>query len=164
MNDMDPIPLDPPTDPMVAELEKAQRQIADYKSLVADFDNSRKRLVQDAERQRKYAHEPLARDLLTALDNLDRAVDAATKAKEGGHLIDGVKATISLFHDILKRHGVTKMDVGPGSEFDPNQHQAVSQVPSDQVLPGAVVQVLQNGFMIHDRVLRPAAVIVAAES
>ena len=65
--------------------------------------------------------------------------------------------------DILKRYGVEKMDVGPGAAFDPNLHQAVSQMPSEDVKPGAIVQVLQSGFTIHDRVLRPASVIVAAE-
>lgn len=164
--DFDPIPLDPPAEenPLAAELEKAQKQIADYKSLVADFDNSRKRLVQDAERQRKFAHEPLARDILSALDNLDRAVEAATRAGESSGLVNGVKATSSLLLDVLKRHGVVKMDVGPGSEFDPNLHDAVSQVPSPDVPPGSVAQVLQSGFTIHERVLRPASVVVAAEA
>lgn len=164
--ELDAIPLDPAPaeNPLQAELEKAQRQIADYKSLVADFDNSRKRLLQDAERQRKYAHEGLARDILSALDNLDRAVEAAMKAGESEGLISGVKATSSLMLDILKRYGVVKMDVGPGSEFDPNLHQAVSQAADQSVKPGAISQVLQSGFTIHDRVLRPASVVVASES
>jgi molecular chaperone GrpE len=166
---VDAIPVDLPNAPkadaaaLAAELDKAQRQIADYKALVADFDNSRKRLVQDAERQRKYAHEGLSRDLLAALDNLDRALDAAAKAGESGGLVDGVKATTSLFLDILKRHGVTMMPLMPGSDFDPNHHQAVMQQASETVKPGHVVQVLQQGFLLHDRVLRPASVIVAAE-
>ncbi|CAN5514523.1 nucleotide exchange factor GrpE [soil metagenome] len=145
-----------------SDLDKAQRKIADYMSVVADFDNSRKRLVQDAERTRKYAHEGLSRDLLGALDNLDRAVEAAAKAGEKSGLVDGVKATTSLFLDILKRYGVTKMDIKPGTPFDPNQHQAVMQQPSTEVAAGSVIQVLQQGFMLHDRVLRPASVIVAA--
>lgn len=164
MNEND-IPLDavPLENPLQVELEKAQKQIADYKSLVADFDNSRKRLMTDAERQRKFAHEPFARDILAALDNLDRAVEAATKAGESGSLVNGVKATNSLMLDVLKRYGVAKMDIGPGSEFDPNLHQAVSQLPSKDVPPGTIAQVLASGFTIHDRVLRPASVIVAAE-
>ncbi len=161
----DQIPLDPVMEnPLQVELEKAQKQIADYKTLVADFDNSRKRLMQDAERTRKYAHEPLAKDILSALDNLDRAVDAATKAGESSNLVSGVKATQSLMLDLLKRYGVQKMPIESGSEFDPNLHQAVSAVPSEDVAPGAVVQVLQSGFTIHDRVLRPASVIVSAEA
>jgi molecular chaperone GrpE len=165
--DVNGIPLDdvPLVDvaAVQADLDKAQRQIADYKSLIADFDNSRKRLIQDAERQRKFAHEPLARDTLAAIDNLDRAVAEARKAGDEGPLAKGVQATISLFLDVLKRHGVTRIEIEPGAPFDPNQHQAVMQQPSADVPPGAVVQVLQNGFLIHDRVLRPASVIVAAE-
>jgi molecular chaperone GrpE len=159
----DQVSLDPPENPLQAELEKAKKQIADYQSLVADFDNARKRLVQDAERTRKYAHEGLARDILGALDNLDRAVEAAANAGESGGLVVGVKATGSLLQDALKRYGVVRMAVEPGAEFDPNLHQAVSQTASESVKPGAVAQVLQSGYMIHDRVLRPASVIVAAD-
>lgn len=148
---------------LTAELEKANRKIADYQSVVADFDNMKKRLFAESDRTRKYASEGLSRDLLAALDNLDRAVEAATKAGEGGTLVTGVKATSSLFLDIFKRHGVTKIDVGPGSTFDPNLHQAVMQQSHESIAPGAVVQVLSQGYLLHDRVLRPASVIVAAE-
>lgn len=171
MNETDTTPNGLPFDdvPLVdvaavqADLDKAQRQIADYKSLIADFDNSRKRLIQDAERQRKFAHEPLAKDALAAIDNLDRAVAEAKKAGDEGPLAKGVQATISLFLDVLKRHGVSRIEIAPGAPFDPNLHQAVMQQPSADVPPGGVVQVLQHGFLIHDRVLRPASVIVAAE-
>ena len=101
--------------------------------------------------------------ILAALDNLDRATDAAKKAGDSGPLVQGVSATASMFLEILKRHGVAKMDVGPGTAFDPNKHQAVAQQPTNDYDPGAVVQVLQSGFTIHDRVLRPASVVVAAE-
>jgi molecular chaperone GrpE len=65
--------------------------------------------------------------------------------------------------DVLKRHGVARMDVGPGTGFDPNRHQAVAQEPTNDYDPGTVARVLQHGFTIHDRVLRPASVVVAAE-
>jgi molecular chaperone GrpE len=159
---IDSVPLDA-VNPLQADLDKAKRQVADYQSLIADFDNARKRLVQDAERQRKYAHEGLARDALAAIDNLDRAVAEAKKAGDDGPLAKGVQATISLFLDILKRYGVTRIAVEAGTPFDPNLHQAVMQQPSADVPPGHVVQVLAHGFTIHDRVLRPASVIVAAE-
>ncbi len=158
----EPIQLET-ADPVRAELEKAYRQIAEYKLLLADFDNARKRLLQDAERQRKFAQEPLAHDLLATMDNLDRAIDAGKKAGETGPLAQGVHATISLFLDVLKRHGVTKMAIEQGTPFDPNRHQAVMEQPTNDIAPGTIFQVLQHGFMLHDRVLRPASVIVASE-
>lgn len=144
------------------KLETAENQIADYKRLIADFENARKRLARDTEQNKKYASESLVRDLLMALDNLDRALDAAKQAGETGPLASGVSATASQFLDVFKRHGVTRMEIGPETVFDPNLHQAVQMVPSKSVKPGNVVQVLQQGFLLHDRVLRPASVIIAA--
>lgn len=145
------------------ELAKARQQINDYKLLIADFENARRRLTQDAERQRKYAHEPLVKDLLAALDNLDRAIEAAQKAGDTGPLVQGVVATSHMILDVLKRHGVHKMTVAAGSVFDPNLHQAVAQQPTNDYEPGQVTQVLQHGFTLHDRVIRPASVVVASE-
>ena len=90
---------------MQARVDQLEKQVADYKALIADFENARKRLTQDADRQRRYAAEPLVRDLLGGLDNLDRAVQAATQAGESGALVQGVTATVSLLLDALKRHG-----------------------------------------------------------
>jgi molecular chaperone GrpE len=166
MNEQEPIPLDPAPaveNPLFAELDKAQRQIADYKSIIADFENARKRLTADAAKERKYAAEGVARDILPAIDNLDRAVAAAKQAGESGPLAQGVSATAGLILEALKRHGVTKIDVEPGSAFDPHAHQAVAQQPHAEIAPGAVIQVLQPGFRFHDRILRPASVVVAAD-
>lgn len=146
-----------------ARVDQLEKQVADYKLLIADFENSRKRLAADNDRQRKYAAEPLARDLLTALDNLDRAVEAARKSGDAAALAQGVSATVALFLDVLKRYGVTRIDVGPGTLFDPNHHQAVLQQPTNDHAPGEVTAVLQQGFLLHDRVLRPASVAVASE-
>src|SRR3954466_10278827 len=92
-DDNDPVDLAPAETALRDQLAAAERQVADYKSLVADFDNARKRLAQDAARERKYAAEPIARDLLGALDNLDRTLDAAKKAGDAGPLVQGVAAT-----------------------------------------------------------------------
>jgi len=157
------IPLDPPEHEVLRKkLDGLERQVNDYKLLIADYENARKRTVRDAEQNRKYASEGLARDLLMALDNLDRALEAAKQAGESGALVTGVSATANQFLDVLKRHGVVKMDISTSTTFDPNLHQAVQMVPSKTVEPGNVVQVLQSGFQFHDRVLRPATVIVAA--
>lgn len=154
-------PLEPAA--LREKLAAAERQVADYKSLVAEFDNARKRLTQDAARERKYAAEPIFKDLLGPLDNLDRTLDAAKKAGDNGPLVQGVAATVTQVLDVFKRFGVTVIPAAPGTPFDPTVHQAVSQLPAKDVPPGGVVQVLEKGFLLHDRVLRPASVVVAAE-
>ncbi|MFO0935437.1 MAG: nucleotide exchange factor GrpE [Gemmataceae bacterium] len=161
----DAIPVDPPAaeDPRDAKISQLEKQISDYKLLVAELQTSMRRLQDSAKQERKYAHEPLARDLLGSLDNLDRALDAAQKAGETGPLSAGVSGTLAQILDALKRSGVEKIAVTTGSKFDPMRHQAVSQQPDPSVPPGAVVTVLQSGFTLYDRVLRPATVVVAAE-
>lgn len=161
-------PTDPPVDLTSAPADAAkvaqlEAQLHDYKLLVADLQTSARRLNDDAARQRKYYAEPFARDVLSLLDNLERAADAAKTKGEGGVLLDGVTATIHAALEMLKRHAVTRIEVGPGTPFDPNLHMAVSQQPSADHPPGSVAAVMQQGFTLHDRVLRPAAVIVAAE-
>ncbi len=145
-----------------AKLEATESELSNYKLKLADFDNARKRMLRDAEVERRYAAEPLARDLLAALDNLDRALDAAKRAGDTGPLVTGVSATASQFLDVLKRYGIVRIECVPGTGLDTNLHEAVMQQPGTAFAPGQVVQVLQNGFMIHDRVLRPASVIVAS--
>jgi molecular chaperone GrpE len=149
-------------DAIRTKLNAAESELNNYKLRLADFENARKRLLRDAEVERKYATESLARDLLAVFDNLDRALSAAKTAGESGPLATGVSATSSLFLDILRRHGVKKIECKPGTAFDPNLHQAVMEQPSEEFKPGQIVQVLEQGFMLHDRVLRAASVIVAA--
>ena len=160
----EPIPDSPPDAvALQAKVDQLERQNADYKALIADYQTSARRLREDSDKQRKFFVEPLVKDLLGAIDNLDRAADAARTAGEKGSLVQGVTATLSLFLDALKRHGVTVVPVQPGSPFDAHLHQAVMETPTNDYAPGSVVQVLQQGFLLHDRVLRPAGVIVASE-
>ena len=102
----------------------------------------------------------MAFDILGALDNLDRAVAAAQKVGETGPLAQGVAMVQAQLLDVFRRHGVTRLDA-QGEPFDPNLHQAVMQQPSKDHPPGTVVQVLENGYRIHDRVLRPVRVVVS---
>jgi molecular chaperone GrpE len=144
-----------------AKLEAAEQQLNNYKLQLADHVNARKRMLQTVETEKKYANEPLAKDLLGALDNLDRAMDAAKEAGEKGPLVAGVAATSSQILDVLRRYGITRIDCQPGTVFDPHLHQAVMLQPTEDQEPGEVMRVLQQGFTIHDRVLRPATVIVS---
>jgi molecular chaperone GrpE len=147
-----------------AKLAATEQDLHNHKLQLAEFVTARKRLLRDAEAEKKYAVEPLARDLLAALDNLDRALQAAKTAGDTGPLTVGVAATADQFLSALARHGVTRVECEPGTAFDPNRHEAVMQQPTAEFEPGQVVRVLQLGFMIHDRVLRPTSVVVAAAS
>ena len=164
-------PTNTTTAPDAAEIEAlrtklnaTEQELNNYKLRLADFENARKRLLRDAEVEKKYASEKLAGDLLAALDNLDRALGVAKAAGEKGPLVAGVSATASQFLDILRRYGIKQIECSLGTAFDPNFHQAVMEQPSPDFESGQIVQVLQQGFLFHDRVLRPASVIVAASA
>jgi molecular chaperone GrpE len=144
------------------KLSATEQELSNYKLRLADYENARKRLLRDAEVEKKYASESLTRDLLAPLDNLARALSVAKAAGDAGPLVAGVSATANQFLDILRRYGVTRIDCPPGTPFDPNLHQAVMEQPTADLKPGQVVQVLEQGFLLHDRVLRPASVIVAS--
>jgi molecular chaperone GrpE len=145
--------------------EQAEQARDEFRDLVqrtrADFENYQKRVQRDMQQERRYAQTPLAQDLLPALDNLERATAAAEQAKETGPLVQGVAMVQNQLLDLLRRHGVTRIEA-LGKPFDPNLHQAVMQQPGQGKAPGTVLQVLQQGYTIHDRVLRPASVVVAA--
>jgi molecular chaperone GrpE len=145
-------------------LEAAEQARDEYLSLVkqtrAEFENYQKRSARDLASERRYAQAPLAGDLLGALDNLERAIAAGNQAGETGPLVQGVVLVQSQLLDVLRRHGVTRIDA-QGKPFDPNLHQAVMQQPSAEVPPGTVLQVLEPGYMLHERVLRPARVVVS---
>jgi molecular chaperone GrpE len=126
----------------------------------ADFDNYQKRLQRDLQQERRFSQAPLARDLLPVLDNLERATAAARQAGETGPLVEGVAMVLNQLLDLLRRHGITRIDA-LGQPFDPNLHQAVMQQPSPDQPANTVLQVAEHGYLIHDRVLRPASVIVA---
>lgn len=127
----------------------------------ADFENYQKRNRTEREQERRYAQRPLAQDLLPVIDNLERAVAAARQANESGPLVQGVIMVLTQFNELLKRHGITRIEA-EGQAFDPNLHQAVAQAPVDDKHPAnSVAQVVENGYLLHDRVLRPARVIVA---
>jgi|SRR6187200_2175986 len=136
--------------------------VALLKATQADFENYQKRSGKERESDRKYYVASLARDLLPVFDNLQRAIEAAKKSADDSPLVQGVSATINQWLQIFARHGITPIEA-QGRPFDPNLHEAVMQQPSADQPTGTVLQVLQQGFQIHDRVLRPATVIVSTE-
>jgi molecular chaperone GrpE len=128
----------------------------------AEFENYRKRLQQNLAEERRYAHSDLARDLLPVLDNLQLALDAAATRSELDALIEGVRLVQSQFLDTLGRFGVNRVDA-LGKSFDPEMHEAVSVDPRSDVDHGTVTQVMEPGFRLNERLLRPAKVVVATE-
>lgn len=127
----------------------------------AEFENYQKRNQKEREQDLRYAVGPLVRDLLPVMDNLDRALAAARQSGDNGPLVQGVAMVQNQFLELLKRNGITRIDA-QGQPFDPNLHQAVMQQPSAEHEPNTVLQVLEQGFQHHDRVLRPSKVIVSS--
>jgi molecular chaperone GrpE len=154
-------------DALRAQLQSAEQKRDEYLDLAqrtrADFENYQKRMKRDLIEERRYAQMPLAADLLTALDNLERATSAAEQAGETGPLVQGVALVRSQLLDILRRHGITRIDA-QGQPFDPNLHQAVMQQSSKEHPPMTVLQVLESGYLMHERVLRPARVVVSTSA
>lgn len=130
--------------------------------MCAEFENYQRRNQKDREVERRYAIGPLVLDLLQVFDNLERALASAKQEGEVGPLTQGVAMVQNQFLDLLRRNGITRIDA-QDQPFDPNHHQAVMQKPTAEVDPNTVVQVLEQGFMHHDRVLRPAKVIVSTK-
>jgi len=157
-----------PTEPGVAAAENAiellRRERDQYLDMAqrarAEFENYQKRSQKDRELERRYANSSFALDLLPVLDNLERALQAAQQGGDQGPLVQGVAMVQGQLLEQLKRQGVTRIDA-QGKPFDPNQHQAVLQQPSAAAAPNTVLQVLEPGYLHHERVLRPAKVIVS---
>jgi len=155
------------TDPaavVMGDLETLRQERDQFLGLLkrtqADFENYQKRSQREREQDRRYWYGPLGLDLLPVIDNLERALAAAKQANETGPLVQGVNMVLAQFLDLLKRHGITPIEAR-GQPFDPHLHEAVMQQPSEEVPPDTVTQVLERGFMLHDRVLRPAKVAVS---
>lgn len=148
-----------------ARAEAAEKTRDEYLNLAkgarADFENYQIRAQRDRAEERRYALTPLALDLLAPLDNLERAISAAREAGDQSALTQGVTMVAAQLLDVLRRHGITRIEA-QGQPFDPNLHQAVLQQPAGAVPPNTVVLVLEPGYLIHDRVLRPARVAVSA--
>lgn len=147
----------------VAELEAKNVELADaYLRAKAEMENIRRRADEEVAKSRKFAVESFAESLLPVCDSLHAAI-AAQSAGQGTpeQLLEGVQATLRQLSQALERNKVVAVNPPAGTKFDPHQHQAISMVPADQD-PNTVVSVLQKGYLIAERVLRPALVMVAA--
>jgi molecular chaperone GrpE len=147
----------------LAEKEKEVAELKDkYLRALADSENARKRIRQQADESIRVQRENLLRELLPIVDNLERAVDAARGGGNGKPIVEGVEMTLRSMLDFLKAQGVQPLSA-VGQPFDPSRHEAVDQVQSERHTPNTVVDEFHRGYLIGDRVLRPARVSVARE-
>lgn len=144
------------------QLAAARRESMEHRDrslrLAAELENMRKRLSRELESTRQHALDRFASDLLPVIDSLELALDTVEDAPES--LREGLEMTLRLLMDILKRHHISVIDP-VGSSFDPNLHEAMATQPASNVSPNTIVQVVQKGYRLHDRLLRPARVIVS---
>ncbi|MFD1007791.1 MULTISPECIES: nucleotide exchange factor GrpE [Oceanisphaera] len=153
----------------VAELEQ---QLADATSsaqtekdnalrALAEMENLRRRAAQDVEKARKFALEKFANELLPVIDSLERALEHTDKESDAFKAVyEGVELTLQSLLSTVEKFGVLQIDP-TGTPFDPNKHQAMSMVESNDVAPNSVVAVMMKGYELNGRVLRPAMVMVA---
>ena len=132
-----------------------------YLRSVADLENYRRRVNREKEDLRKYAVDTLLEEFLPALDNLRLGLDAARASKEGGTLVKGFEMVAAQMRSVLADHGLTQIEP-LGKTFDPNEAEAAAYEPSETVPDGTVSQVRRAGYRLHDRLLRPAIVVVSS--
>ncbi|MCH9845571.1 MAG: nucleotide exchange factor GrpE [Alphaproteobacteria bacterium] len=149
-----------PEDELAALQDKLQRTFA-------ELENTRRRFDREKQESTKYAIAGFAADILSLADNLERALQAVpSEAKQGneafGNFVEGVALSAKELNSIFERNHIKKINPALGEAFSPNQHQAVSEIPSDTHPKGTIAQILQPGYGLHDRLIRPAMVMVSA--
>jgi molecular chaperone GrpE len=163
-------PANDPGEPEGGELASLKAENAEMKDrllrALADVENTRRRGERERQDASQYATAAFARDILAVADNFARAIEACPKdAREDASpqvkaVIEGVEATERQLLAMLERHGIKPIDTSDG-KFDPNFHQAIAEVAGEGKPPGSIVNVVQTGYVIGDRLLRPAMVTVA---
>jgi len=151
-------------DELKKKLEEKEKEIKGHHDrllrLAADFENYKKRAAKEKEEWTKFANEDLIRAILPFIDNLERAVNHAEKVADTGVLIEGVRLTIQQILQVLNRFGLSSFE-SVGKPFDPTVHEAMLVVETDKHEPNQVVEEFQKGYLLNDRLLRPATVSVS---
>jgi molecular chaperone GrpE len=146
------------------QLEAKEREANDnydrYLRQVAELENFRKRANREKDEAIRFANEALVKDLLPVVDNLERAVAHAKDGGNGKPLVEGVEMVLRGFFDTLAKHGVVPI-AAVGQRFDPEKHEAMAQIESGTFEPNTVVEEYHKGYLLRDRLLRPALVSVA---
>lgn len=140
--------------------EQAKAEIEDMRlRMAAEMDNFKKRLTREHQEQMRYASEKVLSDLLPALDNLDLAIQYGSTHEACRDMMQGIEMTRKQLLDAVAKSGLASLGE-KGEEFDPSKHEAIGVEADEGVAPGAVSRVLQRGYKLHDRLLRPAKVMV----
>ena len=151
-----------PIDPEIDEVEALKAEVEQLKaqSLIerADLENQRKRLARDIDMARKFANEKLLAELLPVFDSMEAGLASAAADDP---LRAGLELTLKQLHAVAEKNGLVEVAPQPGDAFNPEHHNAVSQQPAAGVGSGAVVQAFQKGYVLNERLLRPAMVVVA---
>jgi len=151
-------------DELKKKLEEKEKEIKENHDrllrLAADFENYKKRTAKEKEEWTKFANEDLIRAILPFIDNLERAVNHAQKVSDVGVLIEGVRLTLQQLLQALNKFGLSTFE-SVGKPFDPTVHEAMLVVETDQHEPNQVVEEFQKGYLLNDRLLRPATVSVS---
>lgn len=143
----------------IAELEAANAELKDQMlRRQAELENFRKRLIRDKEDAVQFANESLMKDLLTFLDNMDRAIDAAKKGGDVNSLIEGLDITQSQLLSTLEKNWGLKAIDAVGMEFDPSRHEAYTMIVDESLDKETVLEEYQKGYTLHERIIRPAKV------
>jgi molecular chaperone GrpE len=157
-------PTDPGAKPLLDPLIAAQGEVAEMKDkylrLAADFDNFRKRARRENDDAERRGRENLLKDVLPVFDNLERAVIHAEQATDAKSVADGVRMVLKQFLDTIERVGIRRVPT-TGQSFDPNVHEAIQQLETSEHAPGTIVAEVQPGYLIGDKLVRAAMVVVA---
>jgi molecular chaperone GrpE len=147
-------------DELAAVTRERDEYLDHLRRLKAEWDNYRKRVQRDNEALRLRAAEAVVESLLPVMDNMSRALEAGDKHEEG-QLLAGLGLVADQLRGTLAGHGLEEIEVQPGTTFDPEYHEAIVAQPSEEYDEGTVTQVLERGYLLHGKLLRPAKVIVA---
>jgi molecular chaperone GrpE len=159
----DQAPAQDEVETLRAELETMRDR---FMRALADAENSRKRSERDRREAEQYGGSKLARDVLPVYDNLRRALGAASdeQREQDRALLEGIELTMRELKNVFQKHGIETIEPEAGDTFDPQLHQAMFEAPVPGTKAGEIIQVMAVGFMIHDRLLRPAQVGVSSNT
>ncbi len=156
---------DPSDDERIAALEAERDDFKDrFMRALAEAENSRKRSERDRREAEQYGGSRLARDLLPVFDNMKRAIDSIPEENREANkaVIEGVELTMRELVSVFKKHGIEPISPQIGDRFDPQLHEAMFEAPLPGTTAGEIIQVSADGFLLHDRLLRPAKVGVSS--